>query len=219
MGRIIGKSVCIIVATNGNTENLKKTVASILENTRDVLDYRILIVSNGELQDIFNHPKISIYWSKFSSSIKAFNVGIQSTRYDEDIFLTHDDVLIPYNKMDWLLEMYRRSGEEDTGVVTTINGVGISGKEYLKDLLWCGTWAMYIPRKTLLTIGSFDENMKIGEDIDYAYRLKLAGLKIKQIPFYVIHHQKRETPHADQSENIIKEASEYFRKKWNLYSS
>jgi len=117
---------------------------------------------------------------------------------------------------DWLYEMSETAKKENIGIVATINGGGISGSGYLNGLRWIGTWSMYIPRRTINKVGLFDENMNIGEDIDYTYRVHLAKLDIITLNLWFEHHQLRTSPHQPQDSETIKKAEKYFKAKHKL---
>jgi len=61
----------------------------------------------------------------------------------------------------------------------------------------------------------FDEHMGPGDDIEVCYRAFKAGLKFAVFPFWVQHHRLTEHGSVDNPE-IIKQKSDYFRKKHNI---
>lgn len=219
--RLEGRPVAIIIPTKDNIAQLKNAVNSILYHTS--YTYRLIIIESESTDGTAEYTDelarrysfIKVYHTKAEGSIKAVNFGILKTQ-DEDIYLTQDDVIIDSKGYNWLRIMNLEAQKLEVGIVTTLGGIGVSGNTYYEGLRWVGTWSMYIPRTTINLIGIFDPNFKIGEDIDYAYRVKLAGLKISILPLHFEHHQKRATPHQDQSESIKREASIYFKQKHNL---
>ena|SRR3990167_3933955 len=216
--------VAIIIPTHNNLKHLIECLDSIYKNIH-FSDFRVIVIASectDGTVEFLNFSKRTYKLSVWDSSpkegsIKAVNEGISLTGSGEDVYVMHDDVTIPRClTMDWLGEMRVLADLPQTGLIMPANGGGISGPDYVEGLRWVGTWGMYIPRRTLEAVGVFDDNMKIGEDIDYSYRVQKAGLKIEVIPFLVNHHQQRTTPHQDQSEEIKKEAALYFKKKHGL---
>lgn len=218
------RKVAIIIPTVNNLKHLEVTVNSLLKNT-NYPEWRLILVNPPSIDGtteycnylVKKYKNITTYHPNTKTSIEACNFGIKQTMPNEDIFLTQDDVIIPklYSR-NWLYEMVRTSEEENVGIVTTLNGGGISGAGYLSGLRWVGTWSMYLCRRTINKVGLFDEDMKIGEDIDYTYRVYQAGLNVITLNLWFEHHQTRISPHQDQSQDIIRQAEEYFKKKHNL---
>lgn len=216
--------VAIIISTYNNLFSLQRTINSIIDNTY-YPHYRIILVNppskdgTNEFCDYLAkiYKNVKSFHPKTETSIQAYNYGIKKTNLKEDVFLIHDDVIIPkLISRNWLYEMVLTSKNPDCGLITTINGGGISGPEYLNGLEWVGTWSTYIPRKTIKAVGLFDDKMKIGEDIDYTYRVIKAGLQIYRMNLWFEHHQIRSSPHAPQDHTIVQESAKYFRQKHKL---
>lgn len=218
------RKVAMVLPTSNNLPWLEETINSILDNTY-YEHYRIIIIESESTDGTAEYTnylakkydKIEVHHTKKMGSIKAVNLGIMKTMKDEDVFLIQDDVVIPrLVARGWLTEMTETAEKENVGIITTLNGGGTSGPEYLKGLFWVGTWSMYICRRTIEQVGLFDDEMKIGEDVDYAYRVQKAGLDVRVLNLWFEHHMQRSTPHADQSQEVIKEASKYFKKKYGI---
>lgn len=215
--------IVIIIPTHNNLPGLIRTLDSIKRNIL-FTDYRIIVVESNctdgtaEMLDYLQEPtgRITVIHANTENSIKAVNLGINSTK-DEDIYITHDDVIIPEEiNSSFLKDMQTMSIYKNIGIIGTVDSVKRSGADYLDGLIWIGTWSLFIPRRTIKEIGILDENMKIGEDIDYAYRVQKEGMIAWQFPTFVTHTQMRVTPHQDQSEDIKKEAAKYFREKHGI---
>jgi len=216
--------VAIIIPNYNGLEFLKNTINSIFLTTK--YPYRIIFVDAGStdgsrefIKELAQkHFNISyIFEKKKEGTTKAYNKGIKATEYNEDVFLTQNDVLFPLKDGNcWLGEMARISKEKKVGIVTTKNSINYAGPTYLEKLPYVGTWCLYLPRKTINMIGLLDENYSPGpgDDIDYSFRVVQMGLILATTTFDITHH--RHTFHEYDQEKIKDEHAIYFRKKWRL---
>ena len=167
-------------------------------------------------------PKIQVVHTAKEGPLAAYNrlfdIAIQE---EADLLLTQTDVVFPtLYETDWLQTMYDVASREDVGAVTTLNGCGRSGPDYINNFDWLGGWCTYLPYKTLKVIGKYDDTFYKGwgVDIDYSYRIFKAGLKCVVINYWVHHHMMNERTHdySNDVETEKKIAAEHFRKKWKL---
>lgn len=193
------RKVLIAIPVKDDLISLRKAVESIINNTFH--PFKLLILDSnstdgtGEYCDLLPkfYPKIDIQIihkeeSSIFSIIRAMNIALKEER---DIYLTHSDTIHPrLEGRDWLNMMKKVSTIPEVGIVTSLEGGGKSGEDYLKGFTWVGTWSMYVPLKTLYKVGIFDENFKPGngDDIDYSYRVAKAGFQIGIVTFCVDHH-------------------------------
>lgn len=217
------EKVSIILPCYNSGEHLEFAIMSIINNTEH--PYELLLIESestdgtdkvcDKLQKQFP-DKIKVFHTKKEGITKAINFGIKQAGQN-DIYLTQDDVIIPnlYGR-DWLNELVKLSKNEGCGLVTTIRAGGISGVDYLDGLKWCGTWSLFIPRKTINQIGLFDEAFSPGpgDDIDYSYRVFKAGLRVYEANFWVDHH--RMTQNFYDSSEMCKKGGQIFRKKHKI---
>lgn len=186
----------VIMPTRDNEESLRNAIETLRKSTE--VEYNLIIADDTDV-----------------NSIQAMNRYMKKAK--GDVLLVHDDMnFFKYYGRDWLQVFVDAAQSESVGILTILNGGGVSGPEYVNGLSWCGTWCTYIPYRTLQKVGFFDDSMRIGEDIDYCYRISKAGLNLSIGPFYHEHHQKRASPHTPQGKQIIDEAALYFRKKHKL---
>jgi glycosyltransferase involved in cell wall biosynthesis len=61
----------------------------------------------------------------------------------------------------------------------------------LPQLPACGSGNMGIRRSVFAEVGGFDESLHAGEDLDFAWRVQLAGHRLVGVPRAVIHYRKR----------------------------
>lgn len=189
----------VIIDVNTNKDNLeyKKLLKDILPN-------RIKIIEKSP--------------TEIKTNIQAINFGLrEALENGDDALLIHDDMnFFKLYKRDWLEELYEISKKTRHGMLTYKDNIKMSGKEYLDGMSWIGSWFCYIPNHILKTVGLIDENFTIGEDIDYAYRVRRAGYMLGEVDFWFEHHQVRDNPHNDQSEQIKRRNEKYFRDKHGL---
>jgi len=216
-------SVIIGINVHNDLESLKETIKSIKESTN--FYEKIVIIDSGSTDGTSEYcdktPGIQVIHTKKEDSIKAYNRLLKyALKNKHDLFMTHSDVIFPkLYKQDWLKSMSNLA-LPDVGLISSINGGGESGPSYLDKFRWIGTWCVYIPLHTLKKVGIFDEKFcpGNGEDIDYSFRVRLNGLKIILMDYWVHHH--RQTAHTNDSndvEQIKQRNAKYFRKKWKEF--
>jgi glycosyltransferase involved in cell wall biosynthesis len=216
----------IIMIARNSEKHIKFAIDSIINNTRH--PYKLFIVESesddgtAEIADSYERKfrHVKVFHTKKEGVIKAFNFGMKKAK--GDVYLTHDDVIIPnLHGRDWLDTMVRISKADNCGAIISMGAGGVSGPDYFDGLHWAGTWSTYIPRRTINKIGYFDENFGLGngEDIDYSYRIYDAGLMIFVANFWVDHHRMTEHVNDKEISNLElnkKRNSKYFKKKYNL---
>ena len=220
------QKIAIIIPAYNSGKFLDMTIKNLLKTTKH--PHWRLIISMSKSDDMTEaicdyysamYPSISVIKSPKEGTTKALNKAIKATTEDEDILLTQDDVLRPdLYKHCWLTRMLTAVEKNpDAGLITTMEGGGVSGPDYVDGFRWIGTWNMYIPRRTLNKVGLFDENFNPGpgDDIDYSFRVFLSGLNLGQISIWVEHHRKMNfNDHSYENEDIKSKNAKYFRQKF-----
>lgn len=215
--------VAIIIPVYNSGIFLEATIKAIYNSTN--FPFKLILVENKSTDDtpktcekIKNkYSNVEVYHMPKKGMIPAINFGIKKAK-DLDVYLTQDDVIhFKLYRRDWLLEMYNIAKKKNVGIIMGLDGGGISGDSYIEGLKWAGTWNTYIPRRTIKAIGLFDENMLMGVDIDYSYRISEKGLKGVICNFWVQHHKLTELRiHEIDAPRQIKEGGEFFKKKWGF---
>jgi len=156
--------VVILICCKNSGENIKHTIKSIFDSTK--YPFKLILIdaeSNDGTDKVIDTwaeqfpEKVIAYHIKDCGFIGAINYGLKKAG-DLDVYLTQDDVI--FNKLykrDWLQILATASKIEDAGLVTTINGGGVSGPTYIDGLNWVGTWSMFIPKKTRDKIKYYEE--------------------------------------------------------------
>lgn len=233
--------VTIIIPVHNSNGYIIKTVDSIYNSTK--YPFKIMLIesnstdsSKGDCDFLANkYKEVEVHNINVQRGQQAINYGLKNSK--GNVFITHDDVIVPkFEGFDWLQRMdelsekkikledpdtFEINTEVHTGMVTSKMGGGISGPEYINGFKWVGTWATYITRKAINEVGYYDENMKIGDDIDYTYRIKKAGFGLLTLTeFFVDHHRLNDKPQDSKDSVADKiESAKYFRKKHNLDKS
>lgn len=218
------RKIAILIPNLDGINSLPNTIESIIQNTK-YKDYRIIINDSGSADGVeyyLNYlekrwpNKITIIRTKKEGTTKAINQMIRKTEDDEDILLTQNDVIYPRFPIGCFLSLFAAIYEQhpEIGIITPINGGGVSGPDYVTGFIWTGTWCMFLPKKTIEKVGMFDENFSPGpgDDIDYSYRVARVGLKTIHADFAVNHH--RSTEHEYEQQDIVKRNAKYFRDKF-----
>jgi hypothetical protein len=209
--------------SKNDTETLIPMLVSLFNSTKEI--DKVIIVNGGskiELGTFFEGLPIEILDIETKTPLDAYNKLFEIARVEEsDLLLTQTDVIFPklYNR-DWLMEMRLIGQEESVGAVTTWNGGKYSGPDYIDGFYWLGGWCTYYPYRTIKLIGGYDKSFPngYGVDIDHTYRLRLNGLSVVRIDYWVDHHManNREHDNDPKAEEMKKESSLYFKKKWGL---
>ena|SRR3990167_5753694 len=220
--------VIIGIPIRNDFDSFKIMINSLINST-DAFDKVVIIESEStdgskEFSDLFAkiNSKFEVIHTLKEGPLKAYNKLFDIAKKRKcDLLLTQSDVIFPkcYNR-DWLMEMKYFAQINNIGAVTTWNGGGISGTDYIDKLYWLGGWCTYYPLRTIERIGRYDESFPngYGVDIDYSYRIKLAKLIIIQINYWVDHHMANSREHDKDinTEQMKQDSAKYFRHKYKL---
>lgn len=221
------------IPVKNDLESLKEMIQSLYDSTninyhllfvigkgcnQETIDYLMNIpYKKGITVNILNNPA-----NGTKTSLEAYNrLFDYAKEVEADLFITQTDVLFPkLYKRDWLAIMKEIAQPENIGAVTSINGGGISGPDYIDGFNWLGGWCSYYPLRTLEKVGGYDKDFPngYGVDIDHTYRIHKAGLKIIKLNYWCDHHMMNERLHDkdENTEQMKQESSRYFKKKWGL---
>ena len=221
------RKVSIIIPVRNGIKYLPLTIESIMKTTYP--NYKIIIVES-ESDDGVNYycdylasryPFIKVIHTKKEGITKAINKGIEASDADSDVLLTQNDVVFPsLVERDWLSMMVGIADSDGCiGIVTCMNGGGVSGPDYLDGFKWVGTWCMYVKRETLKKVGLFDESFSPGpgDDICFTYRVYKSGFYIGMANFAVDHHRLGEN-YNDSSE-LCQKGAKRFREKYDIQNT
>jgi len=216
--------VAVILPVYNVMPHLEAMIEHLYESTH--FPFKLIIIdsysNDGTLEYIAElmeeKDNIELHQIPKKGLVNAINYGIKQAG-ELDIYLTQADVIhFTLYGRDWLLEMYDHAHKKDVGLVIGTGGGGVSGESFVKNMRWAGTWNTYIPRKTIDKVGLYDEDFSGGDDIDYSYRVGLAGLSGIILNFWVQHHQLTERGITHSSDHLAK-MGKLFRKKHGIDSS
>ncbi|MDD5192773.1 MAG: glycosyltransferase [Candidatus Nanoarchaeia archaeon] len=190
-------SVIIIVKNDRGIENTLNSLKKVKKPEKT--EIIVVDASEGALDDIKKKfPKVRwIYFhNKTDKEItipEQRNLGIKKSKRDIIVFI---DAGCTADKR-WLKELIRPIREENetfvTGMVKSIN------EEKTHDVTWkklknckyrndAGSANTAFMKKIIGKIGHYDENFYYGSDIEFSYRAKKGGYKLRYNPKAIIFH-------------------------------
>jgi glycosyltransferase involved in cell wall biosynthesis len=141
----------------------------------------------------------------------ARNKGCEVATGDALLFCDADDVVAP----GWLAAMHGALLEHDFvgGAVeySKLNKRGGGRAElrnaarvwdYLPFLPHAVSCNMGVKRWVHESIGGFDESLRAAEDVDYSWRVQLAGTALKFVPDAIVYYRRRDTLRAEFRQNV-----------------
>ncbi len=121
------------------------------------------------------------------------NAGIQAAKGDLIVFI--DSSCVP--SKEWLVELVRPIRDEHEMIVSgatfstnkqTLNDLDHIKKADLKYIEECATINLAFKKSLVEKIGLFDERFDYGSDVDFSWRVRDAGIKIRYAPAAKITH-------------------------------
>jgi len=189
----------VVIPLYNKKDYIGRAIASVLEQSFN--DYELLIVDDGSTDggaDVvteFDDPRIHLVKQKNGGCSAARNRGIQEASAEYIAFLDADDIWLP-NFLQSIYEMikvYPQAGVYSTacGLVNSENKqsnvqlAGIPGGSGWRGIVpnyfrcldggWSPVWSncVCVPMTTFRAVGTFNEKLHIGEDIDMWVRIAL----------------------------------------------
>lgn len=242
-------NVSIIILTYNNLDYNIQCIQSIREYTQKET-YEIIIVDNGSTdgtREWLNQQKdlITIFPDENTGFPKGCNLGIKTSKKDNDILLLNNDIVVTPHWLDNLMTcLYSNDSIGAVGPVTnyawnnqsitvpynsiqdmlefsqTINNSDKTKWELKAKLVG---FCLLIKRKVLNIIGLLDERFSPGnfEDDDLCVRITEKGYKLFQCNDCFIHHYGNATfkKEPNKFNNTIAINSQKFRFKWGFEAS
>lgn len=173
----------IIIADNGSTDNSRQIVESFKARLPN-----LHVVDAGKMQ----------------GSAHARNMGLQKTGSDRFAFCDVDDEVgdgwvasigEALDEFDVVVSQYddRRLNQQwqrDLWYSPTTNNVL---KPVLGFMPAAAAYGLGFTRRVYERVGAFDESLPRMSDIDYTWRVQLAGFKLQHLPHAVVHYRHRDT--------------------------
>lgn len=188
--------VSILVSAKDKLEGL--TVPCIKSIHRTVrTPYELIGLDDGSKDATFDFMRRNCHKAIRLKGIgcgASRNVGLRYAAGDHIMFLDNDIVL---DRPGWLSEMVEDCGKDNVGIIGPVlsnesymAGLSRSGDGLIDVSCVAGACLMF-PRSTFDRLGMLDPAFSMrGEDTDYCFRAKLAGLRVVITPrVYLTHHQ------------------------------
>jgi len=193
------KMISIIIA-NKDDRRVEKTLKKLIEIPKpEKTEIIVVDASEGRLDDI--KKKFSkVRWIDFKVKNRkkrtfVAQINLASKLAKGNILAYIDADCIPTK--NWLIGLIRPIREEKENIVA--GNVKSSNKKSLHSQVWkkmdkeryikeCPTMNMAINSKILNKIGSRDENFNYGSDVDFSWRARDLGYKIRYVPTAVMYH-------------------------------
>ena len=209
--------ITIILPVYKGKEMTEQCLESIYKNT--INPYNVIIIADGQyeedynylldFQDEFNLDIMIIIKKKRTGLIESNNIGMKIAK--GDVLLTQNDVVFPKLEQDcWLTRLVKKSQDSKVGIVGCLNSV-----RQAQPIDFCGTWCMYIKRKTINEIGYFDERFSpaMMDDVDYSKRVLLHQLTIEKADF-VVEHLGSATLKNMNDKQLKENSAKLYEEKW-----
>jgi len=205
--------VISVVIINKNERDVAVTLKLLTgQEIADPYETIVVDASAGALDDIYDaYPQLRRidFVSKTGKKItipEQRNVGVRAARGAIIVFIDASCEPGP----DWLATLTApiRTGEEQitaggtlsTGTETFHDAVYAAQKQQ-KYIAQAPTINLAIAREVFAAIGYFDENLRYGSDMDFTWRARAAGLRIRNVPAALVTHDwgnlKTELKRAD----------------------
>lgn len=188
-------NVSVIIPTYNRSKYIKESLDSVLAQTYK--DFEIIVVDDGSKDN--TRGIVESYIKRFPGKIKyiyqenrgvaaARNKALENAAGRYIALLDSDDIWFPE-----ILSCQVNKFEQDPGIALVYSSydvfddIRVREKDLLKNyyknyysgnvlrelLLWCFIWSstVMIKREIFDDVGSFDENIQIGEDYDFLLRV------------------------------------------------
>lgn len=190
--------------------NAEKTLGHQLQalNAQTELEFDVVVCDNGSTDrtrvvvEGWDHAFRSLTWLRadgHKGAAHARNVGLEMTSTEMVLLCDADDAVSP----GWVAAHVKalRFADATTGPLHIVKHVGqASGEEWNSDSLpRAMNFLQYLPscnagfrRSAFAAIGGFDESLWRGhEDVDFGWRLELAGFRLLHVPEAEIDYVQR----------------------------
>lgn len=207
-----------VIIPSRNSANLRQCVAAVRTHEPDV---DIAVIDDG----LFDHHGLES--CRIYPGMKPFvfarnvNIGIEA-ECDNDVVLLNDDALLETPLGFTILQ---RVAYEEHGMGLVAPGVRgpSNSREHVPQSsasvrvlrgFTIPFICVFIPRSTIQTVGLLDERFDCygGDDDDYCYRIRKAGLKIGVFDGCVVNHGKLQSTFRPHGQGLpIDDARRIFR--------
>jgi glycosyltransferase involved in cell wall biosynthesis len=189
--------VSIIIPTQNSSQTLDICLRSI--ELQDYAHIRTIVVdaySRDATQEIARNHNVTVLQS-VSSRSAARNIGTSQSGGEYLLFIDSDMELSP-ELVSECVETTRKLRVDAVMIPEVRVGIGFWAKcRALERMTYIGDplieSARFFQRKTIISLGGFDERLEAGEDWDLQARLENAHRKLGRVRSVVKHHEGRLT--------------------------
>jgi GT2 family glycosyltransferase len=202
----INRMISVVVAVLDGLPWLDEQLAALAAQDC-ISDWEVVVADNGSTDA---SPATARSWVSRCEAFRlvdasarrgpaaARNIGVESARGDLLAFCDADDLVQP----GWLEAMAGALADADVVAgafeLGSLNGggLGIPSPAVTRQIghLPAGLAAnLGVVRRAFEAVGGFDENLRVGEDIDLCWRLQLAGFKFAAVQDAVVAKRERAT--------------------------
>lgn len=216
-GRRTFPSLSVIIPVKNQARYLPEQLESLTKQ-RYAGQWEVIIVDNGsddgsvEVARGFagRLPRLRVVHSIKVGAAAARNVGTANAKGDAFLFCDADDVSggqwLPamgaaLRKYDFVaggieLERLNEGAPWRRPAFTGSSNVALLFKPFA---VGCNVG---VTRRAFTQVGGFDESMKVGEDVDFSWRLQLQGYAIADAPDAIVHYRYRQD-HAPAARQTV----------------
>ena len=190
--------VSILIPTWNNSNDLRECLNSILQHQTAENLFHIYVINNGH--------KDSCNWvqNKSVTLIQAgdnlgweggLKLGLKHSKSPYVLFL-NDDTFVPFSSSEWLYKMLQHFRDEKVGAVGPSSNVVMGCQNIWANIPYVRVYPKYLigfcmllKRSILDEVGSVDDTLPGGDDLDLSIRLRDKGYKlVADRNVFIYHH-------------------------------
>lgn len=191
-----------VIIINKNDRGIANTLDALHQQII-AIPFEIIVIdaSDISLMDDIKQKNLNVRWFVYEPGINSKKTTIPEQRNiglceaNGDIIVFIDANCVPHS--DWLDKLTRPiiNGEENitAGVVRAANPetrVNLNPETFRGDYLEAApTISLALSKKVIAKVGLFDENLLYAEDLDYTWRCRDEGYRIKFIRDAILTHE------------------------------
>ncbi len=168
------------------TLNEAERIAAVITAIRNTSVDEVLVIDGGSedgTREIAESLGCRVILSPVKSRAHQLNLGAKESQGDVLLFL-HADTTVTPTAIDALREvMDSRAEVVGGGFTRKFNSPSlflrvscfIAGLRSRLFRLFLGDQAMFVRKEPFMKLGTFDEEIEMGEDLDFSVRMRLAG--------------------------------------------
>ncbi|MXV61219.1 glycosyltransferase [Natronorubrum sp. JWXQ-INN-674] len=208
------RSVSIVVPVYNDSSGVQSTLESVLEHTDPSAELEIIVVDNGSTDET---PQVVERYARshdhvvleteadMQGSYAARNTGIERATGEILVFLDADQWVTPgwlesaldrltELEADYLAPNIRLKAPDDPSPVARYNLIsGFPIEGFLEQHHYAPTSCLFVTRTLLDDVGSFDERLVSGGDLEFGNRVHDAGYDLEYAPEATVIHPTRDS--------------------------